>query len=142
MTNVGDIPRMRLGVDLNYSIAGFTVTGEYITAIFSPDEAQKQIIKTPSASNPLGNDDLTKTFYYATLQYDVMDNLFVYGMVNSFQDKYSPVFSDPLMGYSGGAGYRPIDDVVIKFQFNTYKIDSQFYKYDSQSIEGGVSVAF
>jgi hypothetical protein len=148
----GDIARMRIGADLSYSIAGFTVSGEMIMVKYSLSDAAKQYIE----SNPLLGSNMDKMFYYVTLQYDLNDDLFVYGMFNSISDNYSNILQDPLVGYSGGLGYRANDNVVIKAQFQHYKLDSKYpdspatpglggkplFLYSSNTAYAGVSVAF
>lgn len=149
--NFGDVPRQRIGADLSYSIAGFTLSGELIMVNNNLTDDQKKRI----AANKLLGGDMNKVFYYVTLQYDVNDQLFVYGMYNSIEDHFSNVVN-PLTGVSGGAGYRANDNVVIKLQYSQSNIDKKYpsdfspsvlagkslFVYSANSISAGVSVAF
>lgn len=158
--NFGDVPRQRIGADLSYSVAGFTLSGELIMVNNKLTDDQKKRIE----ANKLLGGDMNKMFYYVTLQYDINDQLFAYGMYNSIKDNFSQVLKDPLTGISLGAGYRANDNVVIKLQYAQSNIDAKFpsdYKidiipgqisvpagskplfvYTASSISAGVSVAF
>ena len=149
--NFGDVPRQRIGADLSYSIAGFTLSGELIMVNNKLTDEQKKKIEP----NKLLDGNMDKVFYYVTLQYDVNDQLFVYGMYNSIEDHFSPIVN-PLTGISAGGGYRANDNVVIKLQYAQSNIDKQYpgdfspsllagkslFVYTSSSISAGVSVAF
>ncbi|MCC6846395.1 MAG: hypothetical protein LC116_02620 [Bacteroidetes bacterium] len=150
----GDIPRMRVGADLSYSTGGLTLNAELIMVNYTLTDAQLAVIK---ANQMLGG-DMNKLFYFASLQYDINDQLYVYGVFNSFKDNFSSVLKENLVGISGGFGYRANDNVVLKLQlyrtqlsakfpnaepFKTMGIDGKpIYDLSIFSVYGGVSVAF
>jgi len=154
-TNYGDVARQRIGADLSYSVAGFTLTGEMIMVNHTLTDAQKKRIE----ADKLMGGDMNKMFYYVTLQYDIDDKTFVYGLYNSLQNNYSQVLKDPLVGFSGGAGYRANDNVVIKIQYTHYELNANYpsdfpsaqapvlsgkplFVYSSDAVYAGISVAF
>lgn len=160
---LGNTPRQRLGIDLSYSIAGFTVSGEYLMVNHSIDASAKatlkkygEAIKANVPGVAIGSEEkktevvdyltdesfYSKSFLYVSAQYDINDQLFAYAMYNTVQDKGAMVLSTPLVGFTGGAGYRPIDDVVVKAQYNVFKLDSEFFPFDVKTFYLGVSVAF
>lgn len=152
----GDIPRMRIGGDLSYSISGLTLAGEVIMINHSLTDAQKTFV----SANPLLGGDMDKMFFFASLQYDINDEYFVYGLFHSIQDHYSTVLKEPLTGFSGGAGFHANDGVVIKVQYTHYALDSKYptgfkadpalpdiggkpiFNYSNDAVYGGISVAF
>lgn len=152
----GDIPRMRIGGDISYNIAGFTLNGEVIMVNHTLTDAQKTFV----AANPLLGGDMNKLFFYVSLQYDINDQYYVYGLFHSLKDNYSTVLKEPLNGFSGGVGFHANESVVIKLQYAHYQINSKFpeiypapptpnilggkpiFNLSTDTMYGGVSVAF
>lgn len=138
---LGEVPRIRIGADLSYSIAGFTLDGELILVDEQLSDSQQQRLDSISAipTSTVGS-ETKKTFYYATLAYNISSDLYAYVQYNNLIDKYSKSFSDGAANFAVGAGYRPVEQVVLKVQY--IKLDIP--KLDSQSdyILGAASIFF
>lgn len=106
-----DVPRTRLGFDLGFSAYNFFLEGEYIGVNLSSENTTQ---------------DLNKHFYYATLGYNITDQLFAYGSYSYMDDKSNTTFNDGMKAVIVGAGYRPIDSVVLKAAYSNYYIDTSF----------------
>jgi len=92
-----------------------------------------------------------KEFYYATLQYNVTDDLAVYAMYDYLNDSVDPFYFglDGYYGYHLGAFYSVNEAVVLKFQFtnNHARYDTQepvnpIRGFEELQFSAGVSYAF
>ncbi len=105
---IGDVPRVRVGADLSFSVANFEFEGEYIGVFHDA--------KYPT--NFRGT--LDKTFYYGHLLYNFTDKFFAYGNYNYLKgDVINPddAGAGGLEAFGGGAGYRITDGLVAKAQY-------------------------
>lgn len=87
-------------------------------------------------------DSFDKMFYFVTLQYDITDDIYVYGMTSSISADEIYYLSDGLTNYSGGAGYKPVPFVVLKAQYSTFELNSQGGDYLDNNFMLAVSVMF
>jgi hypothetical protein len=108
-----EIPRIRLGTDLLYNWGPISFAGEYIHVVYN--ERTETI-------------DVDKEFYYATIGWRIIDNLFVYGSYWRTKAHSNTRILDPghdkihkyLAGVespSFGAAYNLNDRIVLKGQF-------------------------
>lgn len=116
----GNIPRTRIGADLSYYIAGFTLAGEVIMITEDLTDEQTALVES------FGFENLDKMFYYALLQYDITDNLYAYGLYNYIEDNFAPFIAEGATGISGGLGYRITDEILCKAQYQQISIDAAF----------------
>ena len=106
-----DVPRTRMALDLGYSFNNFFFDGEYISVKLDP--------KNVSTSQD-------KQFYYATLGYNVNENIFAYGCYSYLKDDANNVLSAGMKGLTFGAGYKPTDALVFKIGYSNYNAASSF----------------
>lgn len=142
---LGDVPRIRIGGDLSYSIAGFSFEGEIIAVRYSITDAQQQQIDAlqniPQTS--VFGTSLDKNFYYGNLSYNITSQLYVYAGYGYMESLSNPFWKSGLTSITGGAGYRLNDAIVLKAQYANYKLgDNQLYKYNQNSIYAAASVFF
>jgi hypothetical protein len=117
--NLGDLGRTRFGADAQVTVGSFVLSGEYLVTHTTVPQAEQDSIDVWHAADPYGvGGGFQKKFYYATLLYNVTDQIFVYGMYDYLNDEHNPFFfgMDGYYGYHVGAGYRPNDAVVLKIQ--------------------------
>lgn len=157
---LGDVDRVRLGVDLSVSKFGFTVEGEVIMVTPSLTGAQQAeldkvgsaipvVVPTPGGpmtvatiSQPYNN-AMDKLFYYGYLGYDVTDQWTVYGGYSYLEEKLEKFFADGMSMTTGGVVYRPMDRVVLKGQYQTFALNNRTYrKVDYSNYLVAVSVFF
>ncbi|MCU0425123.1 MAG: hypothetical protein MUF71_05790 [Candidatus Kapabacteria bacterium] len=105
---LGDVERFRVGADLSFSLGNFAFEGEYIGVFHN--------VTYPT--NFRGT--LDKTFYYGNLLYNFTDNFYAYVNYGYLKgDVITP--TDPtangLDAFGGGLGYRIIDGLVAKTQY-------------------------
>jgi hypothetical protein len=113
-----DVSRIRLAFDFGYSIYGFFFEGEYIS------------VKMDSKNS---TQDMDKYFYYGTLGYNLTENLFFYGTYSHMKDNADVKFQNGATGYYFGAGFKPIESVVVKAAYSNYYADNNFlYKINAQ----------
>lgn len=140
---IGDIHRMRIGADISYSIAGFTLDAEYIAVNHNLSDKDKKTLKFISGFNPLITDKLDKQFYYATLTYNINDDWYIYGKYDFLKDYSMASLSNGMKGYSVGGGFKPVDDVVIKAQYQAMRGENgKIFKLNLDDFYVGASVFF
>lgn len=171
----GNLDRNKIGIDLSYSIYGFTLSGEVIMTSFSdvanledklkafgdplkdakaaasqiPDEAAR--LQAEGALNSLPpffktiratGDSFNKMFYFATLQYDINDDIFVYGTTGNITDETVLFMANGITNYSFGGGYKVVPQTVLKLQYNNFDIGSDIGAFSSDTFMLAVSVMF
>ncbi len=141
---IGDVPRTRLGADLSYSIAGFTFQGEFISVVDKLSDLEQKTLDSLAAAPGNVGSKAEKMFYYATLMYNFNPDLYVYGQYNYLEDNSSKSLTNGFQVISFGAGYRPIDQVVLKLQHRILKFSANGATLAStqNAINAGVSVFF
>jgi hypothetical protein len=105
---VGDVPRVRVGADLSFTLGNFAFEGEYIGVFHD--------VQYPSGFQGT----LNKTFYYGNLLYNITDNFYVYGNFNYLKgDVLNPNdgAANGLDAFGGGLGYRITDGLIAKGQY-------------------------
>ncbi|MDP4173376.1 MAG: hypothetical protein Q8933_05370 [Bacteroidota bacterium] len=147
---LGNVSRVRLGLDLSYSLFGFTLESEYIRVLHNLTDDQKATLKgssqpagtgtnpttttdqsstaTPPAGGPMQTTDLDKKYFYSCLSYNFTDNLYVYGKYDYIKDDAS-LGGMAVNGYSFGGGFKPNDDILLKLQYQQMKSDAVNVKY-------------
>ncbi|GAB4330596.1 MAG: hypothetical protein Kow0037_06480 [Calditrichia bacterium] len=103
-----DVPRTRLGADLNYSLANAFLEAEYISVKLDP--------KADAG-------DMDKLFYYATLGYNLSEKIYAYGSYSYLEDKETEFLSTGMKGYFVGVGYKPDFGLALKAQYGKFKAD-------------------
>ena len=105
-----------------------------------------------NAADPydIGN-SVDKSFYYATLLYNISSKIFVYTMYDYLNDSTNPSYfgKDGYYGYHFGAGYYVNDNILLKIQYfkNFLKIDSgetdnPIRNYYENNVAIGASIIF
>jgi hypothetical protein len=105
---LGDVPRLRAGADISFSLGNFAFEAEYIGVFHD--------VKYPS--NFRGT--INKTFYYGNLLYNFTDNFYAYANYNYLNgDVLNPDFdsANGLEAFGGGVGYRLNEGLVAKAQY-------------------------
>jgi hypothetical protein len=105
---LGDVPRVRVGADLSFSLWNFAFEGEYIGVFHD--------VQYPSGFQGT----LNKTFYYGSLLYNITDNFYAYVNYNYLKgDVVNPseATANGLEAFGGGLGYRINDGLVAKTQY-------------------------
>lgn len=165
----GRLDRHKLGADLSYSIAGFTLTGEVVSVGFAdqaelegklkglssklekegntitdamPDGEQKTSLQQLFKKGRGVGDKMDRLFYYTTLNYDVTDDLFAYVGVSSLIDKVTTSINDGVNTEYIGGGYRFTPNTILKFQYIHFDIDAALYSYKENMFQVAVSVMF
>jgi hypothetical protein len=152
-SNSGDVIRTRLGVDVQYNIGPLTIAGEAILVNYTLSQAQRDSlavwsrpVATPTRAADLSvggiGDNLNKQFFYGTAQYDFTESLYAYATISSLQDNFSTVFRNGIVGFGGGLGYRLIDQVVLKLQYQRISLNSDRATLNQDNIFAAISVAF
>lgn len=120
---LGPVVRTRVGFDVSYQAAGFSVEGEYIAVNHALTEQQESILKILPVITA-GNlyDDMSKVTYFASLGYDFNEQWFAYVTYAKLQDKFNLVFHSGMNNYGFGGGYRPTNSVVVKAQYGKYEM--------------------
>lgn len=157
---LGAVDRTRFGVDLSYVAYGFTIEMEYIKVSHTLTAAQQKDLDATAATIPVVvptpggpltvatipqpyNNSLDKSFYYAHAGYDITDewNGYVgYSYIDSKLEKY---FADGLAMSTAGFVYKPLNEVAVKGQYQTFKMNNTKYiKVDYTNLLLGVSVFF
>jgi hypothetical protein len=150
--DLGDIPRTKVGADFSVSVAGFTLSAEYLKVTAKTSTAVKDSLAAWHAPNPYqvpGN--LDKEFYYLTVQYELTSSVFAYAMIDFLQDDANPIYfgAEGFKGYHLGGGYAVNEFVVLKCQVSNVKAkyvgQPEPYpvrRYDQMQISVGASFSF
>ena len=113
-----EVGRTRLGLDLSFNKGRFFGEGELIRVKHDlTDEHSTTLFVGGQLTGGFIRDDVDMTFYYSLLGFNVTDRLFTYGFYNYLQDNSNYVQAAGLDFYTVGAGFRPIDGVVVKGQY-------------------------
>lgn len=106
------VPRKRFGIDIGVNnLYGFFLDGEYVGVSLSPTKTSQ---------------DLNKVFCYGTFGYNITDQFYIYGTASFIRDRASTSLKDGMRGNNYGAGYKPIESVVVKAEYATYSGKSEF----------------
>lgn len=139
LKDFGTPVRYKLGGDLSFSMYGFTLMAEAIYSTTTLSESQKDSLWLWSNLTPTFNSaghfkaesaedmNLNALFYFVLLQYDITDQLFIYGTYNSWYNNENEYTSQdkPLTMLGGGLGFKATDNVVIKGQYFQASIPSK-----------------
>lgn len=140
---LGDVPRTRLGVDLSFAVAGFTVEGEYIAVDDHMNETQQATLSMISMMNPMVYNNLKKSFYYGNVTYEFTDAIYGYGGYSYLDDKSNSILNEGVVAYTAGVGFRATEYAVVKAQWAHFKMNDQtFFTLDQNTYFVAVSVFF
>ena len=146
---LGDVPRIRLGVDFSYTFRGFTLESEFISVNHTMTDANQArldsmvVFSTISPGVSVYTNSLAKMFYYGNLTYDFNEQWYAYGNYSYLYDKFQRVYADGLNGYSFGCGYRPTQSVVVKLERTNFKLtNTDFMDVNQTFYLAAVSVIF
>ncbi len=137
---IGDVPRMRFGAYLNFSISGFEFESEYIRVYNKLTSEDNEIVAMMDMYSPYAPKGFNKYFYHTNLLYNFTDKIFAYGGYDYFiaQDNVYAVDGDKVFTF--GCGYKVNDSVVLKAQYYNAEIPSFNVKMIDYLL--GVSVYF
>lgn len=142
---IGNIPRIRIGGDLSYSIAGFSFEGEIIAVRYTLTDVQQGKIDALQ-NNPqtaVFGTSLDKNFYYGNLSYNITPQLYVYAGYGYMESMINAFWKNGFTSITGGAGYRVNEAIVLKAQYANYKLgDTPLFKYNQNSFYAAASVFF
>ena len=145
-----DIPRVRIGLDVSYSLSGFTLESELISVQENLNTSNQALLDNIVllTTNPFtgisayGN-SLNKTFYYSNLTYDVNEEWYAYGNYSYMDDKYQTFYAQGIVGYAFGGGYRPTQSVIVKVERANYEVmNKDFFSFNQKYYTVAVSVMF
>jgi hypothetical protein len=150
--NLGDLNRYRLGSDLYFKLGNFELSAEYLITKTKVSSDLQDSLDTWNASDPyfIGK-SFDKTFYYATLLYNVSSKIFVYIMYDYLNDSVNPYYFglDGYYGYHLGGGYYLNDNILFKIQyfknfgrFDTGEAVIPIRNYYENNVAVGVSIIF
>lgn len=150
--NLGDLNRHKIGADLQASFGNWSLSAEYMVTQTTVPKIAQDSIDTWNVADPnaIGK-GFQKKFYYVTLQYDVTEELYMYGMYDYLNDDHNPFFFglDGYYGYHIGAGYRLNEAVVLKLQgdHNRARFDigtsaTPIRDYSEYQLSAGISMTF
>jgi len=144
LATLGDLVRTRLGFDFSTSLYGFSFEGEYTKVSTDPTTVQQQALdQLKLFTGGLYGNTIEKTFYYANLGYDVFSNTTVYAGYSYLEEKLESFIADGLPSYTAGITFRPIDQIALKAQYITFKLNNtQTVNVDFEYIYAAVSVYF
>lgn len=150
--DLGDLNRYRIGTDLNLRFGDFELSAEYLLVKTKVPSDLQDSLNTWNELDPyfVGN-SFDKTFYYATLLYNISDKLNCYVMYDFLNDKVDPYYFglDGYYGYHIGGSYYVNDSVILKIQYNknfarydTGEETDPIKKYYEDNYAAGVSITF
>jgi hypothetical protein len=151
--SIGALKRNRIGIDFSVTKYGFTLETEYIKVTTSPTAAQQAALDqlvagtTPIleqlGQKPLFNNKIEKTFYYGNLGYDLNNDISVYAGYSYAEESFNTYFADGLSTMTFGGVFRPIEQIALKAQYQTFKLkNTDLVKVDFQYIFLSASVFF
>lgn len=100
-----DVPRTRIGADFGFTFMNFFGDAEYISVALDPVKPSK---------------DLNKSFYYANLGYNIIEEAYVFATVSNLKDKEVDYLEKGINGVTFGGGVRPSESVVVKMEYSNY----------------------
>jgi hypothetical protein len=145
--SVGNVPRVRIGSDLSFKVAGFSFEGEMIFVQHTLNDLDKAGLKkiVQRTTNPISqyHAALDKKFYYFNIMYDISDMWYVYGGYSYLNDDFQTRLKDGCTFLTMGGGFRPIDQVIVKGQYvHVGAKNEDLYKLDLSNYNVAISVLF
>ncbi len=141
--SLGNLPRTRLAFDAAVTLGNVTAEGEYIVVSDKVNAEKQAYLDAVAVMNPLAGNSLTKHFYYGNVTVELTDNIYTYAGYSFLDDKSNGILGNGVYSYTAGAGYRPVESVVVKAQWAYFKLkDERFMVVDQHSLYAAVSVLF
>ena len=137
----GDVPRFRVGTDLFMSFKKISLEGEFI-GVFHDHSGIRSTLQ-------YRNVNLNKFFYYGLATYNFSEQVYAFAGHNRFWDSSFEFLLPNSVDKAGifvntfGAGWKPFDGIVAKFQVSNYIVgDNPHIESSNYFITTGVSVIF
>jgi len=150
--NLGDLDRYRLGSDFYFKLGKFELSAEYLMTKTKVSSAIQDSLNLWNAEDPyFVGKSFDKTFYYATLLYNISSKLYVYTMYDYLNDDVDPFYFglDGYYGYHFGGGYYVNESILLKIQYfkNFGRFDTgepviPIRNYYENNVAVGVSIIF
>ena len=84
-----------------------------------------------------------KTFYYGNLGYDILDNVPAYAGYSYLEESLNTYTADGLNTMTFGGVYKPIDQIALKAQYQTFKLkNTDLLQVDYQYLFFSASIFF
>lgn len=100
----GMIPRLRIGFDLSFEFWKFEILSEYIHVFYDKNKISKDI-------------QLSQQFLFATLIFNILDDLYTYGTYQFMEDNFLKFDSKAIVI---GFGYKINESIVAKTEWIRY----------------------
>lgn len=144
MPGLGEMTRTRLGGDFSFSMGRFYGEAEAVQVLYSLDDTQEAMLAEVSTmTNGVFSNNFDASFYYGLLGVNITEQLFAYGRYEFYADQSSSTLAEGLDLYSVGAGFRPIDPITVKAQYqHVGSRENPIFGYDANYLFGAVSVSF
>ncbi|HCD53093.1 MAG TPA: hypothetical protein DEQ34_11635 [Balneolaceae bacterium] len=137
----GDVPRYRLGSDFSFGVKKLQFESELVLILHDHSE----IHTTPQYKNA----NLNKLFAYALSTYNISERYYIFGGVNFINDQsYEFLIENSpdkagLTYLTAGAGWKPFEDIVFKFQYSDVSIgENTHLDINVNFLTAGLSVIF
>jgi len=150
--NLGDFNRYHIGSDFYLKVGNFELSAEYLKVKTKVSSDVQDSLNVWNAADPYDvGKSFDKTFYYATLLYNISSKLFVYTMYDYLNDDFNPFYFglDGFYGYHLGGGYYVNDNILLKIQyfknfarFDTGEAVIPIRDYYENNLAIGVSITF
>lgn len=132
---IGNIPRMRLGVDISFDLYGLKVEHETIKVFYYD-------LKTDFFKLQNNNEDVRmgQFFTYTNFLYNFSDNIFAYFNFAQIQDRFKDLDGE---NFNFGGGYKLNSNITAKFQYMYYKETIEFpnqYGKRGEMINGDIKI--
>ena len=139
---LGAVQRYRFGADLSLHISHVTFDGEMILVRCMMNDRQKATLAVVRDFTPLIGENFDRYFFYGTLLYDFTEAFYGYGTYSAMRMNDFIAYSDGAVAWGFGAGWRPIETVVVKAQYIKITSPSPIYPVDVGLSLFAVSVMF
>jgi hypothetical protein len=141
---LGEIARTRVGADFSFAVGRVYGEAEAVQVLYHLDDAQQTALDAVSAmTNGVFSDSFDARFYYGLLGVNITEQLFAYGRYQFYADQSSTAISEGIDLYSVGAGFRPIDAITLKAQYEHVGArENPLFGFDSHYLYGAISVSF
>ncbi len=131
----GELERVRLGWDMNFSFYGFELDGEFIYVDYNIKDEHIKFENKDQAPKLTLQREYYILSYYAALLYNINDKIFLYGRYNNIDNTIDHL---SIRDLSFGAGYKILPNFVAKFQYinhdQSYEIgNDEIFNFDYAS---------
>ncbi len=110
----GELERIRLGVDMNFSFSGFELDGEFIYVGYNVDDEHLDFKEIENAPVLMKQKEYYIISYYGSLLYNISNDIFIYARYNVIDNTIDHL---SIKDKSLGAGYKILPNFVAKVQY-------------------------